>query len=148
MFLIIISIIATLLLLDFSLIGFTPKILGIWGPLNKYVSEILIEDTAHYSLSTDINGEYIETMINSRVGYKSLILTPEFLIVKNTFLTYLLKIDNRSIKSYTIKNELIGKKIKLLLKIMDTEKFIEFSTSKSKRWIKEFSALNISESKP
>ena len=57
-------------------------------------------------------------MINNRVGYKGLILTSGALIVKNTYLTYLLKIDNSTIESYEIKTGIAVKRFKLNLKIL------------------------------
>ncbi|MFH2059318.1 MAG: hypothetical protein ABIJ59_10500 [Pseudomonadota bacterium] len=145
MVLVILSIVGAVILLDVTLIGFIPEKFGIWGSLKKEVQEKLIEDTVQYSISTDITGKYINSMINNRVGYKSLILTPEALIVKNTRMTYLLKIDISKIASYEVKNELIGKRFKLNLKIQETKRLFEFSTNNYKRWVKEFSKLNISE---
>ncbi len=84
-------------------------------------------------------------MINNRVGYKGLIFTSEALIVKNTYLTYLLKIDNSTIESYEIKTGIAVKRFKLNLKIQKNTKVFEFSTNKYARWIQEFSALNIPE---
>ena len=143
--LIILSIIGVIILIDFTLIGFIPEKLEIWGSLKKVVHQKLIEDTAQYSINTDITGKYIDSMINHRVGYKGLILTSDALIVKNTYLTYLLKIDNCTIESYEIKTGLAVKRFKLNLKIQKNTKFIEFSTNKYARWIQEFSALNIPE---
>ncbi len=143
MTLIIASTIIVVILLDFTLIGFLPEKFGIWESLKKVTHEKLIEDTVQYSITTDITEKYVDSMINNRVGYKSLILTPEALIVKNTYLTYLLKIENDSIKSYEIKNELIGERFKLNLKIQESNNVFEFSTNQAEKWIQEFKKLNI-----
>jgi hypothetical protein len=143
--LIILSIIGAIILLDFTLIGFIPEKLEIWGSLKKVAHQKLIEDTAKYSMNTDITGKYIDYMINNMIGYKALILTSEALIVKNTYLTYLLKIDNSTIESYEIKTGIAVKRFKLNLKIQKNTKVFEFSTNKYARWIQEFSALNIPE---
>jgi hypothetical protein len=143
--LIILSIVGVIIILDFTLIGCIPEKLGIWGSLKKVVPQKLIEDTAQYRINTDITGKYINYMINNRIGYKGLILTSEALIVKNTYLTYLLKIDNSTIESYKIKTGIAVKRFKLNLKIQKNTKVFEFSTNKYARWIQEFSALNIPE---
>ena len=145
MILIILSIVGAIILLDFTFIGFIPEKLKIWGSLKKVEHQILIEDTAQYSINTDVTGKYINFMINNRVGYKGLILTSGALIVKNTYLTYLLKIDNTTIESYEIKTGIAVKRFKLNLKIQKNTKVFEFSTNKYARWIQEFSALNIPE---
>jgi hypothetical protein len=145
MTLLILSIFGAIILLDFTLIGVIPEKLGIWGSLKKVVHQKLIEDTAQYSINTDITGKYIDSMINNRIGYKGLILTSEALIVKNTYLTYLLNIDNSTIESYEIKTGIAVKRFKLNLKIQKNTKVFEFSTNKYARWIQEFSALNIPE---
>lgn len=119
--------------------------MGIWGSLKKVIDDNVLEDTAKHSIRTNISGKYVDSMINNRVGYKSVILTPEALIAKNTYLTYLLKIENESIESYEIKNELIGKRVKLNLKIQESDKFFEFSTNQVGRWIQEFEKLKIKE---
>ena len=145
MILIILSIVCVIILLDFTFIGFIPEKLKIWGSLKKVEHQILIEDTAQYSINTDVTGKYINFMINNRVGYKGLILTSGAVIVKNTYLTYLLKIDNSTIESYEIKTGIAVKRFKLNLKIQKNTKFFEFSTNKYAHWIQEFSALNIPE---
>ena len=145
MILIILSIVGAIILLDFTFIGFIPEKLKIWGSLKKVEHQILIEDTAQYSINTDVAGKYINFMINNRVGYKGLILTSGALIVKNTYLTYLLKIDSSTIESYEIKTGIAVKRFKLNLKIQKKTKVFEFSTNKYAHWIQEFSALNIPE---
>lgn len=145
MVLIIFAIVGTYILLDFALIGFIPEKFRIWCSLKKEIHEKIIEDTVRYSISTNIPGKYINSMINNRVGYKSLILTPKALIVKNTYLTYLLKIDIKTIESYEIKDVFFGKRFKLNLRIQETKRRFEFSTNRFDLWAKEFSKLNILE---
>ena len=59
MILIILSIVGAIILLDFTFIGFIPEKLKIWGSLKKVEHQILIEDTAQYSINTDVTGKYI-----------------------------------------------------------------------------------------
>ena len=143
--LIILFIVAVIILLDFILIGFIPEKLGIWGSMKGIVHQELIEDTVQYRIYTDVTGKYIDFLINHGIGYKTLILNSEALIVKNTDLTYLLKIDNSTIESYEVKIGLAVKRFKLNLNIQKNKKIFEFSTKKYASWIYEFSALNIPE---
>jgi hypothetical protein len=145
MTIVILAVVVALILLDFAIIGFIPEKFGIWGSLGKENPTKLIEDSVLYSIRTDIIGKYIDSMINNRVAYKSVILTPSDILVKNTYLTYLMKIKVSSVNSYEIKNELIGSRIKLNLKIQGSTNIFEFSTKKSKLWIQELEKLKIFE---
>ncbi|MCP3872889.1 MAG: hypothetical protein GY699_07010 [Desulfobacteraceae bacterium] len=143
MTIIILAVVGAFILLDFTIIGFIPEKFGIWGSLRKENLTKLIEDSVQFSIRTDITGKYIDSMINNRVAYKSVILTPKYILVKNTYLTYLMKIKVNSVDSYEIKNELIGSRIKLNLKIQGSTNIFEFSTKNSKQWIQKLEKMNI-----
>ena len=144
MIIIIFAVIVCLLLVDFALIGVLPSKIGIWPSLKDFVKgDILIEDTANLSVHTDIEGKYVESMINRKVGYKSLILTPKYLIVKNTRLTSLLNIGTDCIKRIDTKKALLGNKIILHLKMDDEDKRLEFTTKRRGDWIDAFSRIGI-----
>lgn len=145
MILIICSILFCLILLDFTIIGFLPKILRIWPPLKELCEDKLIEDSAYYSLKTDIRRASGNPIITSRINYKSIILTSKNLIVKNTFLTYLLRINIESIDHYHIKKHTIGKTIILYLTIEGKKKFFQFRSKKTEVWVREFDKLGIVE---
>lgn len=145
MAIVILAIVGALILLDFTIIGLIPEKFGIWGSLRDGNPKKLIEDTVQYSIRTDINRKYVNSMINNRVGYKSLLLTPKAILVKNTYLTYLLKVEINSIRSYEVKNELIGKRLRLNLEIQESKKWFEFSTNKSERWVQELTNMDIPE---
>lgn len=136
-----------LLILDISLIGFLPKVLNIWPSIRNLKDNVLIEDTAFYSIKTNIIGKNGKPIISKRINYKSIILTPDCLIVRNTFFTYLLRIDTREIKFYDIHNKLIGKIINLHIIIEDKEYFFQVRTKQSENWIKEFARIGITEKK-
>lgn len=145
MILVICSILFCLLLLDFTIIGFLPKILRIWQPLKGLSEDTLIEDTAFYSIKTDIRRESGNPIITNRINYKSIILTPKNLIVKNTFLTYLLRISIESIDHYHTEKHTIGEKIILYLTINGKKHIFQFRSKNPKIWIKEFDKLGIVE---
>lgn len=141
MILLIGSIVFSLLLFDFALVGFMPKVLKIWPPLSEIKEDILIEDTAYYSIKTDMQGRFVDPMINNRICYKSILLTSYCLLVKNTILTYLLRINIEDINSYTVEQKILGKKITLYLTVKGEDRFFQFRTKKSDKWIETF--LNI-----
>ena len=131
MIIIVFAFILCILLLDFTIVGFLPSKLGIWTSLKDLITgDILIEDSAYLSVQTDIKGKYVDSMINQRVGYKSLILTKGFLIVKNTYLTSLLNIKTDSIKRITTKKALLGKKLILYLEINNEDKYFNSTQKK------------------
>ncbi len=70
MVLIIVSIVFCLLLFDFAIVGFIPKILKIWPPLSKFDKDVLIEDTVCYRIDTNIENKLGEPVITNRINYK------------------------------------------------------------------------------
>ena len=133
-----------LILLDFALMGFIPSMLNLWPSLSELREDTLIEDnTVFGSIRTNVEGEFVGSMINNRVGYKSIILTSRCLVVRNTRRTYLLKVDLQSIIRYSVVKQLGGSKILLDLLIEDQEKFFRFRTRTPDIWIKAFTEIGL-----
>jgi len=134
-----VTLILVFMLLDFTLIGLLPSMFGIWPSLSDIKEEPLIEDSTIFgSIRTDMEGRFVSSMINKRVGYKSIVLTSTCLVVKNTRRTYLLKIDLKSIYNYTVMKQLVGKRIILHLLTENRQKFFQFRTCMPDTWIKAF----------
>jgi len=143
MFIIISAIIGAIILFDFAIIGFLPKLLKIWQPLNGMLSNVLIEDTVYFSIRTNIPDRSGTPIITSRITYKSVLLTPKHLVVKNTRLTYLLSIDINDIHNYTAINKAAGKEMKFFVGVNDGNYWFRFRTNKSKMWEDELERLGV-----
>ena len=143
MFIIIVSIIGAIILFDFAIVGFLPKSLKIWQSLNGMLSDVLIEDTVYFSIRTNIPDRSGGPIITSRITYKSVLLTPKHLVVRNTRLTYLLSININDIQNYSTSNRAVGKEVKFFVGMNDGNYWIRFRTSKSEIWEEQLNKLGV-----
>lgn len=144
-FLIIFTIVIGFLLIDFSIIGFLPKVIGIWPAINgAKIKKPLIESYPHW-VDTNIKGKFIDSMVNNRMGYKTVFLSEDQIVLKNTRLTYLVKINVPSIKYFEIKRNVWGKYIKIYFTENGAELFFSFKPRYFDDWLSCLSKIGIEE---
>lgn len=147
MIILILTIILGIILIDFAIIGFLPKILKIWPSLSTLdIRHLLVEDPLIFPyIKTNIKGPlYDEQKFfwnRKRVSYKSLILTRKYLIVKNTRLTSLTSYNVDSIQSYTIKKKIRGDEVTIVFVIDRENKYFKFRTHLADEWIQAFKKI-------
>ena len=130
-------------MIDFTIIGFLPKVFGIWPSINgARIKKPLIESYPHW-VDTNIKGKFIESMINKRMGYKTVFLSEDEIILRNTRLTYLVKIDIPSIKFFKVKRNVFGKYIKLVLTVNGDELFFSFKPRYFNDWLSWLSNIGL-----
>ncbi len=115
------------------------------------LKSIIIEDSLYVShqtstVRTNLKINPIDPS-KQRLSIKSIILTPDNLIVRNTYLTCYFKINVDLMTSYEITKKMIGTEIKL--NIIDDQNVVYFifRTKKVDKWIEAFDKVNISEEK-
>ena len=133
------------LLIDFTIIGYLPKIFGIWPPISELGKKRpLIESYPHW-IKTNIKVRFIESMVNNRMGYKTVTLTEDQIFLKNTRLTYLLKIDIPSVRYFEIEKNIFGKYIKLIFSENGDDLFFSFKPNNFTDWLHYLSNLGLIE---
>ena len=133
------------LLIDFTIIVYLPKIFGIWPPISELGKKRpLIESYPHW-IKTNIKVRFIESMVNNRMGYKTVTLTEDQIFLKNTRLTYLLKIDIPSVRYFEIEKNIFGKYIKLIFSENGDDLFFSFKPNNFTDWLHYFSNLGLIE---
>jgi len=141
-----ISIILCMLLLDFALIGFLPKYLNIWPALDSSIGRILIEQSLVPGCKRDF--KYLALGYRSR-GPRSnelrLLLTTKFLLIKNTRMTYVWRIDIKSINFFEVKNSIAGKIVVFHFTQDDQTHFLEFRTFELENWLKRLEEVGITD---
>ena len=106
MALLITSIILCIVLFDFALIGILPKYFKIWPALDSSIGKRLIEESSMFSI-IKVDFEYNVWGYRSggltlRINDWRLLLTSNFFLIKNTRLTYVWKVDIKSIKFFEV----------------------------------------------
>ena len=133
------------LLIDFTIFGYLPKIFGIWPPISELGKKRpLIESYPHW-IKTNIKVRFMESMVNNRMGYKTVTLTEDQIFLKNTRLTYLLKIDIPSVRYFEIEKNIFGKYIKLIFSENGDDLFFSFKPNNFTDWLHYFSNLGLIE---
>ena len=125
-----------LIIFDLCFLGLIPCLLKIYPPYRDLVAEgVLLKDETR-RLDRSIKGD----------RFQELILTPEFLIFKNSYLTSALNLNISNIINYSVDKTLTGK-FKLVLHISQNSKIFKyrFVTSKLDEWKNSLNQLNINE---
>ncbi len=141
--LIILSIIFVIALFDFALVGLIARTLKIWPSYTDLVEEVLFEDNVLYSIRTDIKNKCGNPVITSRINYKSVVLTQKYLIVRNTYLTCLLYVENSNIESYSIEKGFVYDFFRLNVRIDGKVCYLKFKSKYLDVWIDCMRNLNI-----
>jgi hypothetical protein len=131
--------IIVLTIIDFLFFGFILWLFRISPGYRALLAKgILIEEKKFGYLS-----------IPKSVGYyRSIILTPDHIILKQNYLTSLINLKKEWIKSYKIKNGNLGLikcKIIVYIEINSTPKILQFITNKANDWIVAFKKIGIHE---
>jgi hypothetical protein len=136
------SLILCFVILDFSLIGFLPKVLKIWPSLSDLISkdEILLK-LEYHTFETNIKGQFMDSKFEKRYQYKPTLLTREFFIVRNTHFTYVFSVPTKSINGFKIKKSIGRKMLILNLTLADKERYIKIWPININGWVGGLSKL-------
>lgn len=131
---------------DFLYFGFLPRYLNIWPALDNSIGEVLIKQTLWFGCKKDFKYKVWGYLGNPDFDTEfCLLLTTKFLLIKNTRLTYVWRVDVESIKFFEVKNSIIGKIIIFYFIQEGQTHFLKFPTLKFKNWFKHLSEIGIPE---
>ena len=137
------SIILCLVIIDVTLIGILPRAFGIWYPYFSYVNQKnIIEKCLLYSFSTNLGHDLWSSHAAYRIHILYFVISEEYLIIRNTFLTCLPPIIINDIESARIKNCLIGKRLIFKFK-SNGKKYFKVRIRETNDWESKFASLGI-----
>ncbi len=147
-------IVLSLFAVDFLFIGIVLRVLGALNILKtvkpikrsdlkkKYIEDSLFPSHSTNTIKTNLKDRPIDPK-KERFTIKSILLTHDYLIIRRTYLTCLLKIRMDLITSYKTTKKMIGTEVKL--NIIDEKEmaYFTFRTKKINQWIEAFEKINI-----
>jgi hypothetical protein len=150
--LLIISILLCIVLFDFALLGILPKYFKIWPALDSSIGKRFIEESTMFSI-IKVDFEYNAWGYRSggltlRINDWRLLLTSNSLFIKNTRLTYIWKVDIKSIEFFEVKKStlgVLGDGIVIHFKQENQPHFLEFRTFKLESWLKRLEEVGITD---
>ena len=137
------SILLCLIIVDFTLIGFLPRIFKVWLPIDVYVTKNnILGKSALYSFSTNLKHKAWDAKAAYRVQLLYFVVSEDYLIIRNTILTCLPPIRISDIKKFKTKNCLVG--IKLYFKIgLEGKKYFKVRVHDTHNWAETFKRIGI-----
>ena len=112
------------------------------------ISDAIIEDHlvrlfTTKSIATDIKG-YEFNVKYYRIYVRSIVLTPKYLIIRNSVLTYHFNINRDSFVYYSVKTRIIGFEVTIHLNIDNEKRYFKFRTKRIREWMDAFKKIELS----